>query len=62
MQALIASVAVALSTSLVMLFLGFSFGVVLFVCWLLVPVVFLALLVREACIKLTRAFRRKLGR
>lgn len=62
MDSVIAAVFVSLTTAAVMLFLGLSFAMVLVVCWITVPVVLLALLIRFAMHKLIRSVRRKLGR
>lgn len=62
MDSIIATVVISLTVAAVMLFLGFSFAMVLVVCWVAVPVVLLALLIRPAMYKLIRSVRRKLGR
>jgi hypothetical protein len=62
MESIIAAVFISLTVAAGMLFLGFSFAEVLVVCWVTVPVVLLALLIRFAMRKLIRSVRRKLGR
>ena len=62
MDSVIATAFIALTTAAMMLFLGFSFAMVLVVCWITVPVVLLALLMRSAMYKLIRSVRRELGR
>lgn len=62
MDSVIAAALSSLTIAAVMLFLGFSFAMVLVVCWVAVPVVLLALLLRSAMHKLIRSVRRELGR
>ena len=62
MDSLIAAAFIPLTVAAVMLFLGFSFAMVLVVCWVAVPAILLALLIRFAMHKLIRSVRRKLGR
>lgn len=62
MGSVIAAAFISLTIAAVMLFLGFSFARVLVVCWVAVPVVLLALLIRFTMHKLIRSVRRKLGR
>ena len=62
MDSLIAAAVISLTVAAVILFLGFSFEMVHVVCWVVVPAVLLALLIRSALHKLIRSVRRKLGR
>ena len=62
MKSFIAAAFIPLTVAAVMFFLGFSFAMVLVVCWVAVPAVLLALLIRFAMRKLIRSVRWKLGR
>lgn len=62
MDSVISAVFISLTVAAVMFFLGFSFAMVLVVCWVAVPVVLLALLLRFAMHKLIHSVRRELGR
>ena len=62
MDSLIAAAVISFTVAAVILFLGFSFEMVLAVCWVVVPAVLLALLICFALHKLIRSVRRKLGR
>ena len=62
MKSFIAAAFISLTVVAVMFFLGFSFAMVLVVCWVAVPAVLLALLIRFAMRKLIRSVRWKLGR